>query len=813
VPEPAKTPRIPAWLWIVGIAALALALRIAYVVQVSDCSLIVPEELDPGFYFEWAKGLAAGDWVGKEPFVQSPLYAYLLGLWIALFGAALTPILVAQCVAGVGTVVLTWMAGRRFFDDRRAAIAALLVALYGPFIFYEGMVMKTFLSPLLTLALALLLERAARLSGGQQAAPADAAAAGPARRVPAVGAFVAAGIVFGLLTLDRDNFIVLAPVLAILAMVLGGGWRAGGLRAAAGFTAGAVLAIAPVTIRNYAVSGDFVLLTTGGGEVFFIGNNPDANGLYVPPPFVRPEPKYEHADFIQRASEITGSTLSPMQSSWFWFREGMRFVTGEPLSWLRLLWRKFVHFWNWYELPDNIDYGIMQYFSPLLAALNPALPPMRSPTLVLPAGGSVWLPVRLHLLSTFGILAPLGILGVVVTWRRRRALLPLLVLLFGYMATVLLFFNFSRFRVPIVPILALFAVDGIFAVGRALRRLLALVVAVAGRSGDMATRARSLLPGAGAAAVCLLFLAAATFVNVEHPRGVVPAIEQALTIGNAWYAQEEPEKARQAYFRGLVLLGEGPATPEGDALLAREFGPGVTREALLKELEVESVARGPQFKGLHLGVHHGLGIAMVQQAQTLLGQGKRGEALPLLDGAITQFEEALRIAPAYLLSHRKMARAHQLRGNTPAAVEWLRKAADLWPEDLDTRLELAEVLYSTGEFKEALGHLEAARHYNPGMDDDRLAQVHFYRGLIYLRVLSDDGRALFNMERALALNPDHPQAPAIRGAIRELKSRGVTPLEDEPGTRPGTTGAAASGTGRPAPASPATPAPPDRPGE
>jgi regulator of sirC expression with transglutaminase-like and TPR domain len=94
------------------------------------------------------------------------------------------------------------------------------------------------------------------------------------------------------------------------------------------------------------------------------------------------------------------------------------------------------------------------------------------------------------------------------------------------------------------------------------------------------------------------------------------------------------------------------------------------------------------------------------------------------------------------------------------------------------------VLYSVGEFQEALSHLEAARHYNPEMPQDTLAQVHFSRGLIYLRGLDDDGRALWDMERALALDPNHPQAPAMRAAINELRAGGATPVEDEAMTRP-----------------------------
>lgn len=773
MPDPDKDSRFPAWLWALGIAGVALLLRFVYVSQVHALPFIVPEELDPGFYYRWAQAIAGGDWIGKDPFVQSPLYAYLLGLWIRLFGAAITPILVAQSVAGAGTVVLTWVAGRRFFGELPARGAAILLALYGPFIYYEGMVMKTFLSPLLTVLLAILIDRARRRSAGSGDGPAPGA----------IGAWALAGLAFGALTLDRDNFIVLAPALFLVAAILGGGFARAGLRSALGFTAGALCAILPVTARNYAVSGELVLLTTGGGEVFFIGNNPDANGLYVPPAFVRPDPRYEHADFIARASEIAGRTLSPMESSWFWFREGMAWIVSEPLAWAGLLARKLLHFWNWYELPDNLDYGILQRFSPLLEALNGTAPPRALPTLSVPAGGGVFMPVRLHLFATFGTLAPLGLLGAFLAWGRRRELLPLYVLLFGYMATVMLFFNFSRFRVPVVPILALFAGEAMLRIARFLPRLWDFLVGLIGRAGDLPARARALRPPTAAIVAVLLATGIALAVNVEIPRGVVPAVEQALAIGNAHYGMNQYEEARQSYLLGLVLLGEGPPGPEGEALLQRAFGPGVTHAAIAAEVEVESVARGPQFKGIHLGIHHGLGISDLQGAQVLLQQGKRAEAMVRLDRAIGQFQEALRIVPSYLVAHRKLARATQLRDDTPAAVELLRKAIDLWPEDLQARLEMAEMLYALRDYRGALDQIDQALHYNAEIPAGQRAQVAFHRGLIFLRGLGDEGRALYNMEKAIALDPEHAQAAAIRAAIRELRARDVTPVTDEPPPR------------------------------
>ncbi len=193
---------VPEWVWVAALAALALTLRLVYVFQVKDTSLVAPEELDPGFYYNWGKEIASGDWLGKGAFVQSPLYAYLLGFLMMLIGTSVGRILVFQSLVGTGTVLLTYVLGRRLFGHWHGLLAGLLIALYGPFLFFEGMVMKTFLSPFLTVLLLLILDVA-----GQAA---RSAGESPGRRVTWL--FGAAGALYGLTTLDRDNFILLAPV-------------------------------------------------------------------------------------------------------------------------------------------------------------------------------------------------------------------------------------------------------------------------------------------------------------------------------------------------------------------------------------------------------------------------------------------------------------------------------------------------------------------------------------------------------------------------------------------------------------------------
>src|SRR5206468_1807868 len=213
------------------------------------------------------------------------------------------------------------------------------------------------------------------------------------------------------------------------------------------------------------------------------------------------------------------------------------------------------------------------------------------------------------------------------------------------------------------------------------------------------------------------------------------------------------EPAQQSFLLGLLLLGEGPPGERGDAELQKRFGPEVTRAALAKELEAEAIARGPQYKGSHVGVHHGLGLTLLAQARDHLDKGERVAGLPLLDRAMAQFAEALRLAPAYLLSIRKMAMAYDLKGDHPAAVEWLRRGVDLWPEDLQTRAELAEALFRAGEYRDALRQLDEARQLNADMDPNEMARLYFNRGLILYEGMNEPGRALYNFEKSIAIDP------------------------------------------------------------
>src|SRR5437867_9764265 len=102
-PPPGAAPSAPvrreAWDWIeenpkragLVLAVLALIVRLVYLFQISRTPFYYPSKLDPLFYFTWAREIASGHWIGDRIFIQSPLYAYLLALFLRVFGERILP--------------------------------------------------------------------------------------------------------------------------------------------------------------------------------------------------------------------------------------------------------------------------------------------------------------------------------------------------------------------------------------------------------------------------------------------------------------------------------------------------------------------------------------------------------------------------------------------------------------------------------------------------------------------------------------------------------------------------------------------------
>jgi 4-amino-4-deoxy-L-arabinose transferase-like glycosyltransferase len=405
------------------ILLLAAFLRVWHVFVLSYLPSFDHLLLDSAMYDSWAQQIAAGDWLGgSKAFYMDPLYPYLLSLIYRIFGHDLLLVRLVQVCAGVGTCALVAAIGK-YIDGRAVGnLAALIMALYAPAIFNECEIEKTAFGVFfVTAALALALRGS-------------------------VTARFWSGVLLALATLTRGNLIAFVPLGALYFLMespaddsgpLSGSrhWPGGiHLKHTAAFVFGVVLVLSPVLLRNHHVSGEWILTTSQAGANFYTGNNPsNRTGAFEVVPFVRPYPAYEESDFLAEAERRSGRAMSPREASGFWFRESFRHMTANPVWALNVMARKVALFWSDVELPDGSDLYFIKRYSPAL---------------------------RLSLLS-MGWVFPLALFGMWCTVRKSREARLLAGFILIYSMTVIVFFIFSRYRLHVVPALAVFASLGI----------------------------------------------------------------------------------------------------------------------------------------------------------------------------------------------------------------------------------------------------------------------------------------------------------------------------------------------------------------
>lgn len=399
---------MPAWLAPLTVFALALAVRLVYLADLRGTPFFDLLMGDAAGYDAWAQRIAGGDWLGHEVFYQAPLYPYLLGLVYALFGRHLDLLRMIQAVMGSAACLAIAAAGARLFGRRAGLGAGLILAVYGPAVFFDGILQKGSLDILLMSGI--LFSLAVMI-----------------RQPFLTGTALSLGAAIGLLALTRENALILLPLVAAW-MVL---HPSRTLKPIVALGVGAFLVLTPVAIRNAAVGGEFHLTTSQFGSNLYIGNNQRATGTYVPLRVGHGSVADERQDAIRLAEEASGRTLTPQEVSRYWTGRAVEWATRNPIDWLRLTGKKVVLAINRAELADTEDINSYGDESRTLRLLNRVF--------------------------NFGTLAPVALLGIFLTRSRWRELWILYAVAGAYLASVVVFYVFGRYRYPVVPVLVLFA--------------------------------------------------------------------------------------------------------------------------------------------------------------------------------------------------------------------------------------------------------------------------------------------------------------------------------------------------------------------
>ena len=467
----ARSPRAA----LIGILLVAALLRLGHWWAVRDQPFVHDLVMDSWEYDQWGQTIASGDWLGDQPFFQAPLYPYLLGALYGAIGHSVTAAYLLQIAVAVLSLLALYAAGVELGNEGVGLVAAALAATTGVLIFHDVQLLKESFA---TSAMAVLLWGLLR-----------------ARRVDRWPPWLGCGVLLGVVAGLRENALLIAPLLAALPWV----GRSNARRAAAAsaaLLAGVALALLPWAARNLIVTGEPLLTTYQGGVNFYIGNHPGASGTYQPIVPGKQIPELERSEPVRLARQALGRPVTATEVSRYWLGRSLTWAREEPGAFLALQVRKLRLFWSFYEWPDAVDFYWMRE---------------RSPALVL-AGVEV------------GSLALLACVGAIVVAGAWQLWSPVFAVVLGWTAATVIFFVFSRYRLPMVPALCLLAAVPLARLGALARE----------------RRWRLFVPGAAAA----LALLALPHVVGYRPRGDLVHYNLARV-----YARRGDEAAAELQYR------------------------------------------------------------------------------------------------------------------------------------------------------------------------------------------------------------------------------------------------------------------------
>ena len=348
--DPVADPGAPPWTrrerwWLLGIVAVALALRWAWALYASR----PPQTLiDPTFYSLYGDQFAAGNGytlLDGQPTAYYPVgYPAALGavFWLGRhsFLPDDSPSLVAlfNIVLALATVVLVAELVRRLFrDNRLGLVAAGVVALWPNLVFHSGVALTETLYNFLVVAGMVVLV-AGRWTDRRL---------GPWR-------LLAAGALFGASALVRPITFLLLPALFVVWVGARFGWKRA-LQHVALVVVAMVVVCTPWAIRNARVM-DSLTLSTNLGDNLCIGRHKGASGGFSLTEECFPPGRY---DRLRRPEYETRRNSDTTEKA-------LRYIRHHPVEEVRLIGKR-----AWYTFRndhDGLDAAESYQFDPFIGS-------------------------------------------------------------------------------------------------------------------------------------------------------------------------------------------------------------------------------------------------------------------------------------------------------------------------------------------------------------------------------------------------------------------------------------------------------------
>jgi len=680
-----------------AVFALALVLRVAYVhesekVLALDVSKLV--QTDNHVFDQWARVIADGDllcvkqphaqhlwtdevapesrWLewygGQQTYHQAPLYPYVLAAIFRLFGRTQEIVGYAQAVLGALTCWLTWLLTRRLVSPLAALVAGLCLAFMGAFYFYDAFLLRDGLMALLTVLLALAGDNA--LKRGRTLD------------------WLATGGALGLFTLGKETGTALLAAAALAALWT---WRRQPRRAARAvglMLAGWLLVCSPALVRNRLVDASTFKLSTRGPEVFVTGNAKGQDGVGWEPP----------TGTLRRILMDSNFQLLPTVAA------TLATHRAEPWGYVELLWNKTRAFFNAYEEPNNVNFELHRAHLPTL---------------------------RLGFVSMW-FLAPAALLGLLLGLPRRRELAVPYLLFLALTLSVIALYILGRFRLQVLPLMALFAALAVDWAWRKLRER---------RTGPLV-----------AGALAFLVLLGWT----RRPDEPKPFTDQSRDGAMVFQLVKAGNYERALVF--LDRLRRMKSTPEG-VITDKNLADKLDTMAKAFPFFEQAMAWPEDSAERHLYTGRGL--------VTMLPITEHGERREFTGLARAEFQAVLESDPSMPGAHLGLGQVAVLDDDPGLGYAEFSQEIELHPDSAEAHLGIGALQRFFGQKVEALRHFRAA--LASGLEDGRLFAWTAYieidatlRSEPPIRVggqlepVYDPPRGLEHARRALALAPDDP---------------------------------------------------------
>jgi tetratricopeptide (TPR) repeat protein len=683
---------------LVAVGVLALVVRIIYLLEIRHNPFFGSPVVDAWDYHADALGLVqTGNSMGTHAFFQAPLTTYFLAGIYKVFGTNLLWPRVVQIVLGTLTAMGTFVLGRQLFGRRAAWIAGIVTALYPLLLFYEGELLAPAITVFLDVAVLLLVFTVVMpRSGWLWSAP---------------------GFVFGVRALATTNNLATVPVfwvwMALRGRSLGWPGRKVGLAVLA-FSVGIIAAVAPVTIRNWNLQRQFVLISSNAGLNFYLGNSGDYGAK------IGMRPGADWDEFVNEHVR-KGLKVGPQMSGYF-FEEARTYMRSHPGEYLRLLLHKVRLFLSGDEILRNQEIYPFRRYSTVLKVLLWKVHVPGGPGLAFP----------------FGLLLPLAWPGCVLAFSRRH---PGGLLLVAYAAfyslSVIAFFVTARYRVPVVIPLILLVSYGWAAWRAWWRPLRSRVIAILGIVG------LGLLSNWNVGATPKDMNADAYYslaVTLKHQgdlEGAEAHYKEALRLNpmdaSAWVnlgldiyeARGMLDEAESSYRRALeVRPGYATAVFNLGQLAEKRRRPAQAESLYYEAARLDPLMTAPYINLATMAVvRKDYETAMVfyneahmrnpEDPKALIGLGITAFETEGLEPALAYFEEARTRDPANADVYYNLALVYARTNQPECSAEAARKAAELNPKDNGAYIIYADQMKLMGRSEEARQFLHEAVRRRP----------------------------------------------------------------------------------------------------